>query len=147
MAYKKQAPSTGFQLLPDGWYEAFISAVDPMEKYYDNKNGVSGYKSIFNVKIREDLHPDWKGTELRFNMIADTPNFRWLTDQILDAVGVEDGEEFEDLNDILKRIKHQPIRIQVATPGPSQTVFNRNRPATNTGTVIDTIPHKVLIRM
>jgi hypothetical protein len=103
------------QLVNGDFYECFVSAVDEPE-FDTNKNA---FKGSVNYKVRDDVHPDFAGAEIRYDYFNDAPNMGWKLNAVASAIGVPVGTSFETLKEFFDFIKAKPLMVKVALE-PSQ---------------------------
>lgn len=98
-----------FTPLTNGWYECFVSAVDKTE--FDPAKGAN--KSSINYKVRDDIHPEFAGAEIRYDYISDADNMAWKVNALSKAIGIPVGTEFDSLDEFLGFIKMKPLKVNV----------------------------------
>lgn len=115
-----------FTPLVDGWYECFVSAVDEPE--FDQAKGVE--KANVNYKVRDDIHPEFEGAEIRYDYFSDADNMGWKINALSKAIGIPVGTEFDSLKEFLDFIELKPLKVKVKmeanTKDPSKVYARAN---------------------
>lgn len=119
LKYDSTKAENTFQLLPEGEYEVFISAVD------HGFAATSGNEKLtVNYKIRDDVEQEGKGTEIRFDNFVNTPTALWKFHAVNKALKADEGAEWNDFAEWMPFIKGKAIRVIVkheeATMGKSK---------------------------
>lgn len=97
-----------FGPLEEGWYEVFITGVDP--NIVSSQKGTPGIEVVFTV--RDDVEQDGQRKKV-WETLWVSPKAMVRIYQLLKVVGVPDGEDLEK-EDIVKALKGKPVQIEVA---------------------------------
>lgn len=97
------------QLVNGDFYEVFVCAVDEPE--FDPAKNAN--KGNVNFKVRDDVHPDFAGAEIRYDYFSDAPNMAWKLNAISGAIGIPVGTDFGSLKDFFDFIKGKPLKVKV----------------------------------
>lgn len=98
-----------YEVLPEGYYEVYIDAVDPSEAQGDIE------KSTVRFRVRDDVdaQADNKGRVLFVNL-STNPSIAWKLSNIATAAGVPAGTGFDTLDEYLDAIKGASMKVKVA---------------------------------
>lgn len=107
LKYDSSKAEGAFTLLPEGEYEAFISAVD--HKYSSNGNEML----VVNYKIRDDVEQEGKGQEIRFDNYVNTEKALWKFHALNKALEADEGAEWNDFKEWMPFIKGKAVRLVV----------------------------------
>ncbi len=100
---------TEYEVLPEGYYEVYIDAVDEPED-----TGTLEKSTVrFHVRDDVDAQADVKGRVLFVNLNTN-PNIAWKLSNIATAAGVPAGTGFETLGEYLGAIKGASMKVKVA---------------------------------
>ena len=105
-----------FKQLENGaFYECFVSAVDELE--LDQARGVM--KGSVNYKVRDDMHPDYAGAEIRYDYFSEAENMGWKINAVASALVIPEGTTFNSLKEFFDFIKGKALMVKVKLE-PSQ---------------------------
>ncbi len=97
----------GVEQVKDGVYEVYANKFDIQFSQSGNE------MAVFNYYIRDDVQQPSQGAKIMFDRFVDTPKAEWRLNQFMDAIGLQHGQEFQDMVTWAKSMLLKPIKVKV----------------------------------
>lgn len=98
--------SKGFSVLPEGT-EVEVYPID----FEVTESAAGNQMAVFSYKIRDDVEQPGQGREIRFDRFVETEKAMWRIQAASKAALLEDGKDYESIEEWAKDFKGQAVRL------------------------------------
>lgn len=108
MSFVFDENNAGIKPIEAGEYEVYANAYD-----LTTTQGTGNQMIVMNYYIRDDIHQNGSGSEIKFDNFVDTEKARWRFNSLAKAVGTPHGFDFGSVDNWAQMMLGKPVRVVI----------------------------------